>query len=150
MASKRGVYSVKLINSANYAATGVTYSNEISFDVTVTDPCLTTTLTDFALPPVSIEAGLTNIFNFAEVTDSAAIAVSNPTICGARTYTVYKIDANNAEVAQAIVTFTADPTGAAHELKTLTMNEDQDVGVHNMRLVVSLPDALYPKLIKNF
>lgn len=30
------------------------------------------------------------------------------------------------------------------------MDEDNDVGVHNMRLVVSLPDALYPTLEKDF
>jgi len=116
----------------------------------VTDPCITTVLTDFTVPNVSIEAGLTNTFSFIEVKDSAATAVSNPTICGARTYTVYKIDGSGAQVAQSIVTFTRDATGAAHTLTTVTMNENTDVGTHNMRLVVSLPDALYPKLVKNF
>ena len=96
IAAQRNTYNVKLINTANYAGTGVTYSNNIPFTVTVTDPCLTTTLTDFAIPDVSIEAGLTNTFSFVEVTDSAATAVSKPTICGARTYTVYEIDASGA------------------------------------------------------
>jgi len=58
----------------------------------MTDPCLTTKFTEFSIPDVSIEAGLTNTFNFVEVTDSAAITVNNPTICGARAYIVYKID----------------------------------------------------------
>jgi hypothetical protein len=111
-ASHRGVYNVKLIDSANYAGTGVTYSNETPFTVTMVDPCLTTTLTDFTVPAVSIEAGLTNTFNFVEVTDSAATAVSKPTICGARTYTVYKLDSNSAQQAQTLVTFTAGTGGA--------------------------------------
>jgi hypothetical protein len=149
-ASKRGTYNVKLINSANYASTGVTYSNETPFVVTVVDPCLTTTLTDLTVPDVSIEAGLKNTFTFAEVTDSAATAVTNPTICGARTYTVYKLDGAGAQTAQTLVTVVVDPSKAAHKLETLTNDETNDVGVHNMRLVVSLPDALYPKLVKNF
>lgn len=93
-AADRNTYTVNLINSANYAGTGVTYANNIEFVITVTDPCLTTTLTDFTIPNVSIEAGLEDVFSFAEVTDSAAIAVSKPTICGARTYTLYEIDGN--------------------------------------------------------
>lgn len=48
------------------------------------------------------------------------------------------------------MTFTEDVTGAAHTLTTVTMDETNDVGVHNMRLVVSLPDALYPTLTKDF
>ena len=104
------------------------------------DPCKTTVLTDFSVPDVSIEAGLTDNFLFSEVTDSAATAVSKPTICGARTYTVYKLDAQSKQQAQTLVTFIAGANGAKHTLKTVTMNEDQDVGVHNMRLVVSLPD----------
>ena len=48
------------------------------------------------------------------------------------------------------MTVTVDPAGLAHTLVTTTMDEANDVGVHNMRLVVSLPDATYPKLIKDF
>lgn len=53
-------------------------------------------------------------------------------------------------MAQSLVTVTVDPTGAAHKLVTVTMDETNDVGVHNMRLVVSLPDATYPPLTKAF
>ena len=83
-----------MIDSANYPGTGVTYSNEISFTVTVTDPCLTTTLSSVTVPNVAVEAGLTDTFTFAEVTDSAADAVSDATICGERTYTVYELDSS--------------------------------------------------------
>lgn len=148
-ASDRNNYTVKLIDSANYAGTGVTYSNEVSFSITVTDPCLTTTLTDFTIPNVSIEAGLTDTFSFIEVTDSAATAVTNPTICGARTYTVTELVAG-VSTAQTIVTFNNDASGAAHTLVTVTMDENTDVGIHNMQLVVSLPDATYPTLVKTF
>lgn len=116
----------------------------------MTDPCLTTTLTDFSVPNVSIEAGLTDVFSFIEVTDSADEAVTLNEICGERTYTVYEIDANGDQQAQTIVVFARDATGAAHTLTSNTMDETNDVGVHNMRLVVSLPDALYPTLVKDF
>ena len=93
-AAERAIYTVKLIDSANYAGTGVTYAEEIEFTVTVTDPCLTTTLSSLSIPAVSIEAGLTDTFSFAEITDSAADTVSLATICGLRTYTVYEVDGN--------------------------------------------------------
>lgn len=54
----------------------MTYAEEISFDVTVTDPCITTTLTVFSIPDVSIEAGLSDTFSFIEVADTAATTVS--------------------------------------------------------------------------
>jgi len=53
-------------------------------------------------------------------------------------------------VSQTIVTFNRDASGAAHALITNTMDEVNDVGSYNMRLVVSLPDALYPKYTKDF
>ena len=118
--------------------------------MTVTDPCLTTTLSSLSIPNVSIEAGLTDTFSFAEITDSAADAVSSATICGERTYTVYEIDTDGNQQAQTIVTFNRDATGAAHTLVTTTQDEVNDVGAHNMRLVVTLPDALYPTLPVDF
>ena len=128
----------------------MTYSNEISFQVTVTDPCLTTTLSTVNVPDVAIEAGLTDTFTFAEVTDSAADDVGTATICGERTYTVYELDSSNVQQAQTIVTFNRDSTGSAHTLVTTTQDEVNDVGVHNMQLVVTLPDVLYPTLVIDF
>jgi len=149
-AADRGVFTVKLIDSANYSGTGVTYSEEIEFSVTVTDPCLTTTLTDLIVPDVSVQAGLIDTFTFAELTDTAGTAVSDQTICGARTYTVFKVASNGDHEAQTMVTFNEDGTGAAHTLVTTTQDEVNDVGVHNMKLVVSFPDVLYPVLSKTF
>ena len=83
-----------LLKSAKYLGTVVTYANSVAFTVTVVDPCLTTTLASVNVPDVAIEASLTDTFSFAEVTDSAADDVSNPTICGERTYTVYEIDSD--------------------------------------------------------
>ena len=94
VAADRNVYDVTLLNSAKYLGTGVTYANSVAFTVTVVDPCLTTTLASVNVPDVAIEASLTDTFSFAEVTDSAADDVSNPTICGERTYTVYEIDSD--------------------------------------------------------
>ena len=145
-ASDRGDYTITLIDSANYAGTGVTYSASVSWTVTITDPCLTTVLESLTIPDVSVEAGLTDTFSFAELTDSAGTAVGDQSICGERTYTVFEIEADGTRVSQSIVTFTRDDTGVAHTLVTETMDEDNDVGAHDMELVVSLPDVLYPPL----
>lgn len=77
----------------------MTYSSEIEFVVTVTDPCLTTQLSDVTVPDVSIEAGLSDTFSFAELTDTAADTAGTATICGARTYTVYELDGSSVQQA---------------------------------------------------
>jgi len=57
----------------------------------VTDPCLTTVITDFTLTDMTIRCGDTLTQDFNWPTDSAAIAVNAPDICGTRTYTLYEI-----------------------------------------------------------
>lgn len=63
----------------------------ISFDITVTDPCLTTVITPFDLNSgndITQEAGQIIETNFNEPDDSAGTAVGDQTICGPKTYEV--------------------------------------------------------------
>jgi len=49
------IYSVSLSESAVYS--GSTFSNSVTFSVTVTDPCLTTVITPFTIADFSLENG---------------------------------------------------------------------------------------------
>lgn len=140
----RGDYDVNLAFSGRYETTGVLYTNDISFTITVTDPCITTVLTDFTIPDVSIEAGLIDEHTFIEVTDSAATAVGDSTICGARTYEIFEVTIdpvdNVTEILTVVNFITLETLNAAVDYKLTVHSEDEDneVGVHNMRLVTTL------------
>ncbi len=51
------VYTVKLEITALYATLVIEYTQEISFDITVTDPCRTTEIAAFTLNNMAFEAG---------------------------------------------------------------------------------------------
>ena len=53
-ASDRGTYDITLINSANYAGTGTTYSAQVEFTLTIIDPCETTVLEALVVNDVSV------------------------------------------------------------------------------------------------
>ena len=139
------VYQVSLSESATYG--GNTFSNTVTFSVTVTDPCLTTVITPFSLNSFSLENGKTHTQDFTRPTDSAADAVSKPNICGTRYYTV-KETIGGIDVAQTIVTISTVTADTTYRLTTNTMLESQ-VGVHSFKLIVTLENlgkVAYPKL----
>lgn len=115
----------------------------------VTDPCETTVLAPWVIADIAIEAGLTDEQTFNRITDSAADAVSLADICGARTYEVVEI-INGAEVAQTIITIEELVADTDYKMVTISLDEDTDTGVHNMRFKTTLPDALYPVLEIDF
>ena len=82
-------YPVTLTESAVYS--GTTFSANTPFTVIVTDPCLTTSITAFTLATFSLENGKSKEVLFNRPTDTAAVAVSKPNICGARIYTVKEV-----------------------------------------------------------
>ena len=86
-----GTYTVTLDLSALYATLVSTYTQTISFTITVTDPCLTTTYADFTLTDMNMEAGQTVTQNFEQPLISAGSAVSDQSICGDFTYTVFEV-----------------------------------------------------------
>lgn len=100
--SDAGVYTATLTNAISYQSQS--FMPEISFQITVTDPCLTTVITSFDLNAsnsITQEAGVTVETIFNEPADSAGTAVGDQSICGPKTYeVVYRAD----KAAQSLVT----------------------------------------------
>jgi hypothetical protein len=143
----RNVYPVELALSARYEVTGVLYSNLIQFDVTVTDPCQTTVMAPWVINDITIESGLIDEQLFNRITDSAADAVSDASICGTRTYEVVEDIMNDGtETEQTFIFIDTIVDGAEYKMRTHSEDEDAEVGVHNMVFRVTLPDATYPVL----
>ena len=85
-----GTYSATLTNGVTYG--GQSFLPSVTFDVVVTDPCLTTAITSFSIADFSQETGVSVDTAFTEPDDSAASAVGNLSICGPKTYTVVNSD----------------------------------------------------------
>jgi hypothetical protein len=124
----------------------------VPFDVTVVDVCLTTTITPFALTDMTFAVGDFSIYgtitdqNFNEPTDSAAVAVGDPTICRAKTYeVVYAADG----AAQSLVTINTITADDEFQLVADTDSE-LDEGTHSLKLIVHLNDPTYPTLEVTF
>lgn len=89
--STHGSFAVTLGMSALYSTLQTTFTEDITFTVVVTDPCLTTEITTFTLVKMNMESGQTVTQDFNQPTISAGTAVSNQDICGAYTYTVFEV-----------------------------------------------------------
>lgn len=76
-ANHAGTPTVTLNISALHGATLVTYTNSVTFTVTLTDPCLTTIITNFSLPNKSMQTGQSVTWNYQEPTHSAGNTVSD-------------------------------------------------------------------------
>ena len=88
------VYPLIIRNTVSYlnsAGQTQNWTPQQSFSVTITDPCLTTVITDFTLDNITIKCGETKTVDFNWPTDSAALAVNSPDICGTRTYTLTEV-----------------------------------------------------------
>ena len=137
------VYSATLTNAVSYS--GQNWMPSITFDITVTDPCLTTTITSFDINvgnSITQEAGVVVENQFNEPDDSAGTAVGDQSICGPKTYSVvYAAD----DSAQTLVTVETITANTLHKLVSTTVNE-ADEGTHNLKLVVSLASNTYPNL----
>lgn len=66
-----------------YAAQSFTETDTVSFTVTVTDPCETTTLNSAVFTPATLEVvnGATATVTFPEVTDSVEVDNNIDTLC---------------------------------------------------------------------
>jgi hypothetical protein len=131
--SHAGVYKATLTNSVTYQSQS--FLPTVAFDVTVTDPCLTTSFTAFTIgtvtPPathgvITQKAGQTIETNFNEPAHSAGTAVGSQSICGAVTYSVVK-RADGA--AQTLVTVQTVTANKVHKLVSQTQLE-ADEGTH--------------------
>lgn len=64
---------------------GSSWSANLAFDVTITDPCRTSTITSITLVQMSVVLGVEGLQNFAEAIDSAGTTYG-AAVCGTRTY----------------------------------------------------------------
>jgi hypothetical protein len=104
---KDATYTVSLNVSAYYGGLDQTFTKTVTFTIVVTDPCLTTVLTPLTgFTDMTIQCGATANQLFLHPTDSAAISQGTATICGARSYTVFKI-ISGVDTAQTWFTVTA-------------------------------------------
>ena len=81
-----------IYNSAEFATTRVVYDQELTFDFTVIDPCLTTVYDVLTIPGITQEAGQTTTEAFVDPDHSAGTEVGDQTICGAITYELVEVD----------------------------------------------------------
>ncbi len=65
-----------------------TASDVLTFQVTVTDPCVAATISDHALTAQSVVNGATKTLVFDQATDSVDAAQPVKDYCGKRTYVV--------------------------------------------------------------
>lgn len=75
--SHDGTYEVTLSLSALYATLVTTYTQSITFSITVTDPCLTTTFETVTLTQMTFEAGSSTTQDFNQPLISAGTAVND-------------------------------------------------------------------------
>ena len=75
--SHDGTYTVTLNLSALYATLVTTYTQSISFTITVTDPCLTTTFETVTLSQMTFEAGASTTQDFEQPLISAGTDVND-------------------------------------------------------------------------
>ena len=135
---------MKLALSALYATLVKTFTKDITFTVTVNDPCRTTTITPFVLNAMTLQAGQTVTQDFDQPLQSAGTAVNDQAICGTFTYTIYKIGAGDTNVAQTLVK-ESKVAGIKHRL-TATTQSEADIALHKMRMVVALGRQEYPTI----
>jgi GTP:adenosylcobinamide-phosphate guanylyltransferase len=151
--SHAAVYQATLTNSVTYQSQS--FLPTVAFQVTVTDPCLTTVIAPFTIGTVASgashgvitqEAGQVIETTFTEPAHSEGTAVGSQSICGAISYTVTK-RADGA--AQTLVTISTVTPNTTHKL-TSTTNLETDEGTHELKLTVSLSQTTYPTLTVNF
>ena len=98
-------------------------STNYSFTLTVQSDCVNTVITDKAINNMSNKVSLAAVTQDVSFLDSIATSHSNPTYCGARTYSLSPTH-----------TFLSI-SGSTMSLSTTTLS---DVNVYNVNLTVSL------------
>lgn len=119
---KDASYPVSLKVSAFYGGLSATFEKTLTYNIVVTDPCLTTVITPFTITNITIECGQTNNQLFNEPTDSAATAQGTATICGPRSYVVKEIVAG-VDTAQTMITVSTVTSGVQYKLTSTTSDE---------------------------
>ena len=116
---------------------GENWSPLIEFDVTITDPCRTSTITAITLTTMEVILGEETLQAFSEAVDSAGTSYGT-TVCGDRLYEV--IDISTGDLTSVATVQTADAGG--YEIRAYSTDEDNE-GTHNLRLRVTFVN--YPQ-----
>lgn len=126
------------------------FEPSITFDITITDPCRTSTITAITLTSMTVVLGEEEFQDFVEAVDSAGTSYG-ATVCGTRLYEIYDISTNTiTEVATVI-----DNGSGNYQIRAHSNDEDNE-GSHNLRLKVTfvnypLADSVtFPTATTNF
>ena len=150
--TKLGPISLTLVNTVEYG--GESWTPEITFDVTIVDPCDATVWVAGSIPTLSTLNGVPAEVTFDDIQDSVEVAKGINTLCGPRSYVItYQNDdpIDWVTVAQSaddehVLVISADPTLDEHEgtknLKAIvTLDYYPDIAAHetNFDVVISTP-----------
>ena len=108
-----GTFSIVLTNSItdNNESPAQSFSETISFNVVVEDPCDTSTITPLGLSAQTIVNGGTYTWTFTEAVIAVETANEGQNLCGARTYKVYREGGTSTEVTGDWITITETSAG---------------------------------------
>lgn len=133
--SHHAVVPVIVQNNVEYD--GTTWSPLIEFDVTITDPCRTSTITQISLNTMEVVLGEEELQAFTEVTDTAGTTYG-AAVCGDRLYEIYDISSNDITT----VAVVEEVSTGNYQIKAYSTDENVE-GTHNLRLRVTFVD--YPQ-----
>ena len=108
-----GTFSIVLTNSItdNNESPAQSFSETISFNVVVEDPCDTSTITPLGLSAQTIVNGGTYTWTFTEAVIAVETANEGQNLCGARSYKVYREGGTSTEVTGDWITITETSSG---------------------------------------
>ena len=118
-----------------YSAQSFTETDTISFQVTIVDPCETTTINDAVFTPstLTVTNGATATMTFPEVTDSVEVSNNIDTLCQSRQYTLLMDDLSTPAD---ILTLTGDASSGYTITASPTL--DSSVGTTTYKLKTEL------------
>lgn len=133
---KLGSHTVTLTNDITYPTQSFAETETITFDVTIIDPCLTTTVNSAVFTPTTLTVtnGETADMTYTDVTDSVEVDNNIDTLCGSRSYTIYNNDEINVHTDWVTL---SGPSAGVYTI-TATPTLDSLVGANNFKLLTVL------------
>ena len=125
-----GTHAVVLTNSItdNNKVPAQSFSETVSFNVIVQDPCDTSTITPLNLAAQSIVNGASYTWTFTEAVIAIETANDGTKICGRRSYKVYMPGGTTTEVTGDWITITETATTGTYELVASPINDANATG----------------------
>lgn len=117
-------------------------SDLLTFQVTVTDPCVAATMTDPTLTAITVQNGATVTETFAEVLDSVDASNTVTGLCGDRNYGIYDGNSGSPNAITWITVTKDDPSPDTHTISASPLDVNL-VGTHTYYLRTTLAEASY-------